>query len=116
MTPDRAWRHVTKRKQALSIASPEERRQILRRSMRASLRTLMTNRVGLRQAHDAVVARTGCTCATGEPNPVRPGWDLDLCLSMTRANASVAEGLRALELLGPPEPGEDKSRWRLRGG
>ena len=116
-TPDRAWRRVTKRKQALAVASPEEARRILRKNTRTVLRTILTSRQALRQVHDAHAARTGvCTCATGEPNPFRPGWHLDLCRSMTRANASIAEGLRALELLGPPEPGEDKSRWRLRGG
>jgi hypothetical protein len=75
----------------------------------------MTNRQGLRQIHDAHVARTGaCTCATGEPNPIFPGWSLDLCRSMREMNAGISLLITTLEGLGPPEPGEDRSRWRLR--
>jgi len=115
MSPDRKWTRVPKIDRALALATPEEARTIRRKALRAALRAVMTSRQGLRQAHDAHVARTGvCTCATGEPNPIRPGWQLDLCKRVTETNAIVCQALVELEALGPPEPGEDKSRWHLR--
>jgi hypothetical protein len=121
-SPDRAWRRVSKTDRALAVAGPEEAARLLRKSLRAGVRWNMTIRQRIRQAHDSRPDRD-CNCPadpseplnlTPDPTAARRMNPHVWCVMLARVNQTVAQALEALDALGPPESGEDKSKWRLR--
>lgn len=100
MSKDKTWSKVKKTDRDLALATPEARRRILRKRVRATLRGLMTMRQVFAMPYE------------------RHGWPKNARYEETMAdyNRMIGQCMANLEFLGLPEPGEDRSRWRLHGG
>lgn len=73
----------------------------------------MTRRQEMRAYHDAFPDRE-CICPADPDANLTVMTPHAICLLLACVNRSIAEALEALEQLGPGEPGEGTSRWKIR--